>query len=337
MRGRWPRLIAQTIIGAVLVALVIWQTDVGRAFTVARHGQYLYLLPVLPLYLLSSFSNAVRWRLALHGVKERPPVRDLFGIYLVAMMMNRLLPMRVGDILRIQLPARRYRLSGEALAAIVFVAESLLDGCAFVILFLWSLAFLGVPPVHLTIAWTLSVIAVGGLVIAAVAARLELAEGWQHRGPFRHLPEIVQERAATTVPRFLEGLGLLRDLPVAGRALALSLGNWLIQAAVFWLFGRTFGLHLSPADAIVVTITAAIVVSLPLLPSGLGTYEVAMTGVLVLMGFPNAGAVTYALGSHLLGIGFAVLAGVFAVPAVGLGLRDLPFMGSPAGRDTLAA
>ena len=289
------------------------------------------------MYLLGSLCNAFRWRLALHAVKEPPPVRDLFGIYLVAMMMNRLLPMRFGDIFRVQLPARRYGLSGEALTAVVFVGETLLDGCAFVILFLWSLAFLGVPPVHLTIAWTLSVVATGGLAIAAIAARLELTEGWQDRGVIRHLPRTVRDRAGVVVPRFLEGLGLLRDLAVTGRAMALTLCNWLIQAAIYYLFGRTFGLHLSLADAVVVTITAAIVVSLPLMPSGLGTYEVAVTGVLVLMGLPSAGAVTYALGSHLLSIAFAVLAGMLAVPSIGLSLQDLPFSNRSAGRDRLAA
>lgn len=202
-------------------------------------------------------------------------------------------------------------------------------------MFLWSLAFLGVPPAHLTIAWTLGVVAIGGLVIAAIAARLELTEGWQDRGVIRHLPWTVRDRAGVVVPRLLEGLGLLRDLAVTGRAMALTLCNWLIQAAIYYLFGRTFGLHLSLADAVVVTITAAIVVSLPLMPSGLGTYEVAVTGVLVLMGLPNAGAVTYALGSHLLNIGCAVLGGILAVPSVGLRVEDLPFSGRGARPDTL--
>ncbi len=329
----WWRLIAQVAAGAALIAVMVWQTDVERALKIAREGEYFYVLLALPLYVAACFAAAYRWRLALQHMEAAPPVGDLFGVYLAAMMLNRILPMRVGDILRVQVPSRRYGLSGEALAAIVFVAETLLDGTAFVVMFLWSLAFLGVPAVHLTIAWTLTVFTFAGLLMATLAARLELREGWEHRGPTRYLPQVLRSSAGTVVPRFLEGLELLRDVRMGAYALCLTLLNWMLQALIYYLFALTFGLQFSLAQAIVVTITAAIVVSLPLVPSSFGTYEVAVAGVLALMGLSNAESVTYALGSHILMIGFSVLAGAVAIPAIGLGLKDLPFVGRAPPRE----
>src|SRR5574341_304486 len=323
---RWGRIVLQLAAGVALVAVLVWQTDLDKAVTIVREGQYVYLAVGLPLYLVAALVNAYRWRLALHHL-EVPPVGDLFGIYLVALMLNRVLPMRMGDVWRVQLPARRYGISGEALTAEVWVVETLLDATVFVLLILWSLAFLGVRPVPLTIAWTLSMLTLGGLLAATLAARLELREGWEERGFVRHLLQPVRVRAGVMVPRFVEGLRVLRDLPVAGAALALTLLSWVVQAVMYYSFGLMFGLELSLAEAIVVTIAAAIVVSLPLMPSSIGTYEVAVAGVLVLMGLSNAEAVTYALGSHILTVTISVIAGVVAVAALGLGYRDLPFVG----------
>jgi hypothetical protein len=73
IRARWLRLLLQTALGAALIGVLLWQTDVERAYRVARDGEYLYLLPVFPMYLLGSLCNAFRWRLALHAVKEPPP------------------------------------------------------------------------------------------------------------------------------------------------------------------------------------------------------------------------------------------------------------------------
>jgi len=331
--NRWFRLAAQLLAGAAVIAVMVWQTDVERAYTIAKDGEYLYVLLALPLYVAACFASAFRWRLALQHMETAPPVGDLFGVYVAAMMLNRILPMRVGDILRVQVPSKRYGLSGEALAAIVFVTETLLDGTAFVLMFLWSLAFLGVPAVHLTIAWTLSVFTFAGVIVAALAARLELREGWEDRGPVRFLPRVLRSSAGVVVPRFLEGLALLRDVKMAAYALCLTLLNWMLQALIYYLFGLTFGLHFSLAQAIVVTITAAIVVSLPLMPSSLGTYEVAVGGVLAIMGLSNAEAVTYALGSHIMMIGFSVVAGAVAMPAIGLGVNDLPFIGRARPRE----
>jgi len=335
MKRRWAGIAVQLAAGVALVAVLLWQTDVPRAVTIVRKGQYVYLAAGLPLYLAAAVVSAYRWRLSLRHL-EAVPVGELFGIYLTAQMLNRVLPMRLGDVFRVQLPARRYGISGEALTAEVWVVETLLDATVFVLLILWALAFLGVRPVPLTIAWTLSMVTLGGLIVGTLVARLELQDGWEERGLVRYLPGVMRRRAGVMVPPFVEGLRVLRDLPVAARALGLTLLNWVLQALLYYSIGLVLGLELSLAEAIVVTVAAAIVVSLPLMPSSIGTYEVALTGVMVLMGASNAEAVTFALGSHILIVALASVAGAVAAVAIGLGWRDLPFVGGAPRRDGAA-
>lgn len=318
-------LLIQTVASAALIAVLLWRTDLQEALNVAKDADYLYLPLALPLYLMANLLCAVRWRIALSTIRQ-PPVMSLFGIYLTGMMVNRVLPMRLGDVLRVQVPARRYGLPRATLTAVVFVTETLLDGLAFGFLFLATLAFLGVPQLPVTLVWVLSIVILTGLLMATAAARLELTEGWQERGWFGHLPQIVRRHSAPVVPEFLEGLAVLRNASLAGSAMAATFAAWLIHAGIFYVFGLAFGLDLSLAEAVIVTITAALVVSVPLTPFSLGTYEVAITGVLVLMGATNAEAVTYALGSHLLSVAAAVLGGVPAMWLMGFGLSDVFYL-----------
>jgi uncharacterized protein (TIRG00374 family) len=324
--GQRLRLLLQASVSAALIAVLLWRSDLKDAANVVRGANYVYLAMVFPLYLLANLLNAFRWRVELYRMRQ-PPLMNLFGIYLTGMMANRILPMRLGDVLRVQVLARRYTLPRTSVTAVIFVTETLLDGLAFVVLFLATLAFLGIPQLPLTLAWVLTVVILTGLLLATAAARLELREGWQDRGWYGHLPQIVRRHTASAVPRFLEGLAVLREPTPVVYALGATFAAWLVQVATFYLLGQVFGLNLSLADAVIVTIVAALVVSIPLAPSSLGTYEVAVTGVLVLMGASNAEAVTYAVGSHVLTVAFSLLAGVPAAWLLRIHIRDALYLG----------
>jgi len=113
--GLWLRL----LVSAALIALLLWRVDEEQALQTFRDADYAYLALALPVYSLSKLVDAYRWRLMLRRV-GRPPLGGLFGTYLLANMANNFFPVRVGDILRVQVPARRYGLARAGLTATVF-------------------------------------------------------------------------------------------------------------------------------------------------------------------------------------------------------------------------
>ncbi len=331
-----PQVIPQVVASAALIAVLFWRTDIEKALDVAADADYPYLAIALPLYLLANLLGALRWQAQLHPA-GRPRIFSLFGVFLAAGMVNRILPWRLGDVLRVQAAARLYGLPRASVAAMIFVTETLLDGFAFVFLFLVMLAFLGVPQLPVTLAWTLTVTVVAGALIAVAASRLELDEGWQDRSPFRLVPSALRQKAAGLVPRFLDGLSVLRDAARTGYALGATFAAWLVQAGIYFTFGLTFGLDLSLAQAVVITIAATLVVSVPLVPFNVGTFEVAVAGVLVVMGYERPEAVAYALGAHIMTLALAVVAGLPAMVRMGVGLHDLLYMGTANGVQPLPA
>lgn len=321
-RGLWVRL----LVSVGLIALLAWRVDIREALETLTEANYVYLAAAFPLYTLSKLVDAYRWRLMLQRVGS-PPVEGLFGVYLMSNMANVLTPLRMGDILRVQVPAHRYSLPRAGLTATVFVTESLLDGLAFVVLLLIALAFLDVPNLPIGLVYGLAGLVLGGLAVAVAVSRLRLEEGWQERGWFRRLPQGIRRAAARPVPDFLRGLALLRDLSLGARAMVATFAAWLVETVVFALFGLTFGLDLSFADYLVIMVTANMIVAMPLAPSNIGPYEVAVAEVVTLLGVDSAVAGGYAIGTHLLNILWVTVTGLVAMWFLGLGLADIFYLG----------
>ncbi|TET95982.1 MAG: flippase-like domain-containing protein [Dehalococcoidia bacterium] len=320
-RRLWFRL----AVSGGLIGLLVWRVDIWEALETLAEGRYVYVAAALPIYSLSKLVDAYRWRLMLAKLGSAP-VLGLFGVYLVSNMANNLLPLRVGDAIRVQVPARRWGLPRAGLTATVFVTESLVDGVAFVILLLVALAFLDVPGLPLGLVWALIGAVSVGLVLAVAASRLELRPGWEDRGWAVALPAALRRLLARPLPEFLAGLAVLRDVPLAARTMTATFVAWLLETAVFWLFGLTFGLDLGLADYLVIMVTANMIVAMPVAPSNIGPYEVATAEVVALLGVESSLAGGFAIGSHLLNILWVGASGLVAVWLMRLSFEDVFFV-----------
>lgn len=68
-------------------------------------------------------------------------------------MANNIVPARLGDLIRVQVPAQRYGTSRARVAAMVFATESLLDGLVFATLGLIGLALIDLSNFPTGVFW----------------------------------------------------------------------------------------------------------------------------------------------------------------------------------------
>ena len=122
------------------------------------------------------------------------------------------------------------------------------------------------------------------------------------------------------------GLAVLRDVPLAVRTMIATFVAWMLETAVFWLFGLTFGLELGLADYLVIMVTANLIVAMPVAPSNIGPYEVATAEVVALLGVESSLAAGFAIGSHLLNILWVGASGLAALWLMRLSLEDVFFL-----------
>ena len=165
------RLLLRLAISATLVGFLVWRVNIGSALHTLIHVNYVYALPALALFTLAKLIFAVRWRVILARL-GKPPVGTLYGTLLVSNMANNVLPLRLGDVLRVQVPAQRHGISRSGLASSVFVTETLLDGVTFAVLALVGVALLNVPGTLHDFTWAMIGAVATGLLLAIFGAHI---------------------------------------------------------------------------------------------------------------------------------------------------------------------
>jgi len=317
----------QLALTGVFLGILIWRVNLGSVFQTFSHVHYIWVVPALLTFTASKFVHAFRWRLLLEDT-EKAPLRDLFGIYLVSNMANNAVPFRIGDVLRIQIPHKRFGIPRAELAAAVLVTETVFDGFTFLVLSLVVLSFLKVAILPAGLLWGLAIAIALAFAASMLAARIRPPRDLAEKRWLRMFSEEARQRIAKAVPEFLEGLVAMRELKRTLRVLAVSFPAWLIEALMFWFFGLAFGLDLAFDKYIVIMVAANLVVSLPITPWNIGPYEVALQSVVVVFGVDAALAGGYAIGTHLFTIVWITFTGLIAVWLLGLDIRDVLSLGS---------
>lgn len=329
------RLLVRLTVSGGLLGFLVWRVDIAEALQKLPHVNYLFVLPALALFTLSKLVFAVRWRVMLSRLGQ-PPVGSLFGTLLVSNMANNVLPFRLGDLVRVQVPAQRHGISRSGLTSSVFITETLLDGVTFAILALVGVALLDVPEALNNFIWAMIGAVGAGLLLAIFGARMSLPAGWRPGRWLGWLPEGARRSIADTLPPFVEGLAALRHPWMGGQVLVLSFVAWLLEGLMFWLFGLGFGLDLSFGSYLVIMIAANMAISLPLAPSNIGPYEVAVAEVVAVLGVARPLAGGYAIAIHVLNILWVTLTGLIATWLLGLRLQDIFYLRAGAEAPTSA-
>ncbi|MGH8910272.1 MAG: lysylphosphatidylglycerol synthase domain-containing protein, partial [Egibacteraceae bacterium] len=297
MSRQWVAWSGLALLCAAVVALVP-AVDVAalRSTWRAAAADPAGLAVALALYLAAFVGRAALMSRTLPSV----PLRHSLAALHVALAGNKLLPLRLGEALRITSVVRRTGVSvAEATASTVLLRGA--DVLAVVLL----AAVLGPQ----ALAGSLGAVV---WVVAVPAAALVVAGVWWVR------------RLGGRVPGPTVAVG--------------AVAAWILESGVVWQAARWAGIALSPADAVLVTAVVTVAQVAAVAPGGLGTYEAAATGALVALGAPAGPALAAALTAHAVNTAYALAAGAVAVavPAPGLlGRWRLPR--APAAPDPAVA
>ena len=333
MRLADPRLILRAALTLALIAFLLWRIDLEQAAVALRDARYLYVIPGLALFGIAKLLVAQRWRMMMSEFGS-PPLGPMFGVLLVSNLANNILPMRLGDLIRVQVPAQRYGTSRARLAATVFATESLLDGVAFAVIALIGLALIDLQGFPTGVFWGLLGLVVGGLIAVVPLSHLRLNDGWHCRGLLARLPDDGQRFLETSVPHFIDGLAVFRSLRLAVPALALSFAIWMLEVAMFVLFGRAFDITLALPAWMLIMVSANVISSLPITPSNIGAYELAITELTKALGVDPGAAAAFAIATHMFNILWITVAGIIAMLALRLTVADVFSLRTPESTAT---
>jgi uncharacterized membrane protein YbhN (UPF0104 family) len=277
---RLQRLLSIGVSAGALAAVAWWVAHQETPRLPSGASGWLLLLSSLGIYGVSVALRGWRWHrimLLAHIPHHRS---DAYGLTLVGLMGNNVLPARGGEVLRIGLmgsrtTARRREVLGS------IIAERLLDAAVLVALFAlytW-IGVAGAPTGRWPAAMATAALVVGGL---GLVTYLSL----RRRGRF--------ERFAATVRPVSRASKIFARREGAALAL-LSAVVWTLEGVTLLVIGLAIDVSLTLPDAALIIILASLAAAIPAAPGYAGTFDAGMVLGLNAAGVSGGAAVGFIL------------------------------------------
>ncbi|MGE3498411.1 MAG: lysylphosphatidylglycerol synthase transmembrane domain-containing protein [Candidatus Binatia bacterium] len=328
----WRTLIVAMAVSGAFLYLAFRDVPLGELLAAIRRADPAWLALAVVVSLLIMIMRTWRWQLELRPL-ERVPFRRLWTITAVAYLAINLLPVRLGEVVRPWLLARRSSVSFANVVGIL-VVEKTMD--ALVTLF-YILA--GLSTIETLPAW----VRTGAKFPAALAAALvtlsvllywrgeAFVDGWLlHRLPAR-LGTAVRRVTGAIVA----GMRVLPDARLLLAVFLVSLALWFLPILSSYIVIRAFGLDVPFSAAVVVFIFIGFGTALPNVPGMIGPFQYACILALGLFGVDRVDALAYGLVLNAIQFLTLLAQGLIALPLVGVRFADLKRAGREAGSPAL--
>ncbi len=288
----------QSVIGLAVSALLLYlaarNVHLAEILPLLRQANYFYLALAGAASLLAVWLRAWRWRYLIPN-SQAMKTGNLFSATMIGFMGNNLLPLRIGDLARAYIAARKERVTASAMLATV-VIERLLD--VFAILAMLSVIFFHMPLPRWIGNGFLLMLALGGaawIVLLSIHRWSAVLDGWIARlTPERYRSRIQELRAS-----FFAGLATMRHTRNLTIAALLSVPIWTTYALGTYAALKACAIDAPFSASWVVLAFVGIGVSLPSAPGFVGTFQFFTVAALALFSVDSQTAFGYSLLHHL--------------------------------------
>jgi uncharacterized membrane protein YbhN (UPF0104 family) len=312
---------AGSAVGLFFLWLALRGIDAGAVRTAMAQASPAWLSAAVAALAAGYAARILRWRDLLRSSRTDVTAAACAGPLLAGFALNNLLPLRAGDLARAFAFRERLGVPGpEVLGSLV--AERMLDLGALVASFALGMAALGGHRVPQAAVYSAAAAGIA-CTLAFAAALATPARVWERlRG---------RRGAAGAVGRVVGALEILRAPRRLARLIALSLAAWGCEAVMFMAVARAMGLGLPPAAAPAILGAATLATMIPGTPGHVGTFDFFARQSAVALGVPLDAAIAYAFVVHFVLWAPITLAGIVALTASGIGVREAVRKGRAEG------
>ena len=293
-------------------------SEMGRELSKAN---YIFLLPAILIYLLGVFFRALRWKYLLKPLGNFPVFR-LFSLILIGMLVNNIVPARLGIVARAIILGEKEKISKMAVGG-TMVVEQVLDGV--ILLFFAAIATFFAP---LT-GWLQNVVYItAGIFIALLILCLVFASSSAaaQKGLnliLRVLPKKWHDKIGEWFMRLIEGLGIMKSLRKLLVVFIMSALVWLCESGLFYMVGFSFDLQQPFYVYMLATAVSNLAWVLLMTQGGVGSFDLACQKSLELFNIGAAAAASYAIVVHALILIITIPLGLICLGVEGLSLSKV--------------
>ena len=274
--------------------------------------------------------RAIRWRPILDPVAPKLPYGKLWRATAIGMMINNVVPARVGELARAFALSRETKRVPFSAAFASLAVDRIFDATC--VLLLMALATLdpSLPKGETFGGYSIAKVIGSGAALALVAiAGLYLIVFFTEHAILmwewmaRKIAPRFEERGRATLLAFASGLSVLRDPLRFVSALSWAIAMWLMNALAFWLGFKAVGIEVSFSAALMLQGLIAIGVAVPALPGFFGVFEKFAQLGLGIYGIDRTLATSWAISYHILTFLPITVIGIYYFVTLGLKLSDM--------------
>lgn len=318
-------------VSAIFIGLFVRSTDFGDVRDAFRDANYTWALLSLPVYFVGLWVRTIRWQYLLRPVRKVSAIR-LYPVVIIGLMANNLIPARAGEIARAYVLGQRERISKTTTLGTIAV-DRLFDGVTLVPMMLIVAAFAGHDakfPVgfgrELNFAGLGAVMAVLFGAALAVLFYFAFSEGGRrflHDLLRRFLPARFEGKIEYLLDSFFDGLHALRSPADLGAAWLMSLISWTLEATMYYMVARAFGINEGFHVFLLLTAAANLAIAIVASQGGIGPFELVVSKTVVAFGAAHEVGSAYAIGLHALLLFPIIAIGLYLMWSMKLTFGDM--------------
>ena len=235
------RKLISVVLGLAGTTFFLWlalkDVSLSQLTQALASANWFWLIPMAAIVYLDLFIRAVRWRVLLSRARPGASIAELARLEAIGLGVNNVLFLRLGELARGVLAARRLNMPVFAALASV-VVERALDVAALLTIFIIAS---GLAPGYAPAGVRLGAefVLTGALVALALLALAEtaVADGGFVERALRPWPKV-----HSLVSQLALGATVLREPLTALNAAVLSLILWTVDAGLYWAGAQALGL-----------------------------------------------------------------------------------------------
>src|SRR5262245_257303 len=330
-RGQRKMLNFQSVVGLLVTAGIVWvgltRIDLSQtvaAFAGVRVG-FVLAGGALIVAVIAIF--AVRWRVLL---PNRPdvPVRFVFCYLMIGYMVNAIIPVRLGDLVRAYLLGRRHGIAVSTTLSTV-VVERLFDVLAIVVIGLLVSTVLDLPPLVKVGLRTFAFVGITGM---SLLYGLSFWRQWTARRAWLNADASRLRWLSGVLLRldyFCEALTVLHDGKRLAATSVLTLAGWSVCSVSLTMFALSFGLKVPYLAGSLMMVATSLGASIPSAPGSTGVFHVLTVIALSVWSVPTEEAVAVGVLAHGVTIALHIVLGILCAWLAGIRLSSLLQIGMP--------
>ena len=292
--------IAKALLGIAVSAVLIWfavrDVSLDELMGTFSQANYLYVFPALFFTFLCYWFRAIRWRYMLVPIKA-VRTSQLFSITMIGFMVNNILPVRIGEVVRAYILGSRENLS-KSLSLATIVVERILDGLTILSFLIPGLLLFSFPP-------KLKAAAIGLLFFyACLIVFLFLLTFYTElitrlvRRTISPLSSKLADQLIAMLRSFCEGLRIFKSGPQIFWIFLYTLGIWVAAALIVMMFLYSFHFAVPLYASFILLAIIAVGVALPAAPGYVGPLQMACIIGLAIFGVPKSESLGFSIVYH---------------------------------------